>query len=50
MAEHSINLGHGIKLHNTCILTAKAMYMNRIIEEEIAIELHPNKKNREDGF
>jgi hypothetical protein len=50
IAEHSINLGHRIQLHNTSILAKKSRYMDHIIKEVIKIELHPNNINREDGF
>jgi hypothetical protein len=50
VAEHSINLGHHIQLHNTSILAKKSRCMDRIIREAIRIELHPNNINREDGF
>jgi hypothetical protein len=49
-AEHSINLGHPIQLHNTSILVKKPRYMDRVIREAIEIDLHPNNVNREDGF
>jgi hypothetical protein len=49
VAEHSINLGHRIQLHNTSILAKKSRCMDRFIREVIDIELHPNNINREDG-
>jgi hypothetical protein len=50
MAEHSINLGHLILLHNSTILSTKPRDMDLIIREAIEIELHSNSMNREDGF
>jgi hypothetical protein len=50
MAEHSINLGHHIQLHNTTNLSTKPRYMDHIIKEAIEVELHPNNINREDVF
>jgi hypothetical protein len=51
LAEHSINLGHCIQLHNTSILAKKLRYMDHIIIREAKeIELHPNNINRENGF
>jgi hypothetical protein len=50
MAEHSVNLGHGIQFHNTSILATKTQYMNCIVREAIEIELHSNNMNREVGF
>jgi hypothetical protein len=47
VAEHSVDLGHRIQLHNTSILATKTQYMDRIIREAIEIELHPNNMNRE---
>jgi hypothetical protein len=50
VAEHSINLGHNIKLQNTCTLIAKTTYMDRVIRDASEIELHSTNVNREDGF
>jgi hypothetical protein len=50
MAEHSINLGHCIQLHNTTILSTKPIYRDRNIREATKIALHPNNMNREHGF
>jgi hypothetical protein len=49
-AEHSINLGHRIKLEDTTILSTKATYIDRMIREDIEIEPHPRKINTEDGL
>jgi predicted GIY-YIG superfamily endonuclease len=50
VAEHSVDLGHRIQLHNISIFATKTRYMDRIISEAIEIELHPNNMNREVGF
>jgi hypothetical protein len=50
VAEHSINLGYHILLHNTSIPAKKSRYMDRIIWEAIENEIHPNNINREDGL
>jgi hypothetical protein len=50
VAEHSIDFGHHIQLHNTSILATKTRYVDHIIRESIEIELHPNNMNREVGF
>jgi hypothetical protein len=49
VAEHSINLGHRIQLHNTSNLATKTGYMDRLIKETTEIELRPNNMNT-DGF
>jgi hypothetical protein len=48
VAEHSISLGHRTQLQDTKILSTKSRYMNRLIKEDIEIELHPDNMNRED--
>jgi hypothetical protein len=50
MAEHSVDLGHRIQLHNIPVLATKTQYMDRIITEATEIKLHPNNMNREVGF
>jgi hypothetical protein len=50
VAQHSVDLGHRIQVHNTSILAIKTRYMDRVIREAIDIELHPNSMNREVGF
>jgi hypothetical protein len=50
VAEHSINLGHCMQLHNTSIVAKKSRYMDRIIREAIELKLHPNNINKEDSF
>jgi hypothetical protein len=50
VAEHSIELDHRIQFRNTAILASKSRYLDRIIMEAIAIELHPNNMNKETGF
>jgi hypothetical protein len=50
VAEHSIDQGHCIQLHNSSILATKTRYSDRIAREAIEIELHPYSFNREGGF
>jgi hypothetical protein len=50
VAEHSINLGHWIKLQNTMITVMNMKQMGQILREAIGIELHPNNMNRKDSF
>jgi hypothetical protein len=45
VAEHSINLGHCIKLQDTTVLYTKATCMDRMIREAFGIELHPCNMN-----
>jgi hypothetical protein len=40
-AEHTVDLGHRIKFHETSILATKTLDMDRIIRETIEIELVP---------
>jgi hypothetical protein len=47
MAEHSINLGHCIQLHNTSILSTEHTYMDSIIREVTETELYPNNMNKD---
>jgi hypothetical protein len=49
VAEHSINLGHSIQLHNSSILAINTGHMDHIVREATEFELHPNNMNREDG-
>jgi hypothetical protein len=46
VAEHSIDQGHHIQLHNSSILATKTRYMDRIVREAIEIELHLYNINR----
>jgi hypothetical protein len=50
MSEHSINLGHCVKLQDTTVLSAKLRNMDPVIKEVIRIEIHPNNMNREDDY
>jgi hypothetical protein len=50
VAEHSIDQGHRIQFHNSSILASKTIYMDRIVNEVIEIELRPYNFNREGGF
>jgi hypothetical protein len=47
VAEHSIDQGHCIQFHNASVLTMKTRYMDRVVREDIEIELHPYNINRE---
>jgi hypothetical protein len=50
VAEHSINLGHRIKLHDTTVLSAKSTNTDQMIWEAIEIELCRNNMNRKTAF
>jgi hypothetical protein len=41
---------HSVQLDHTAILSTKPRDLDRIIREASEIELHPNIKNREDGY
>lgn len=49
-AEHSINLGHNIQLHNTSIFSAEPRYTDHIIRGRMQIELQPSNMNLKNGF
>jgi hypothetical protein len=40
VAEHSINLGHRIKLQDTTVLCTKATCVDRMIREAIGIDMN----------
>jgi hypothetical protein len=50
VAEHIVDLGHGIQFHRTFILATKTQYMDRIVKEAIDIELQPKSMKIEMGF
>jgi hypothetical protein len=41
VAEHSVDFGHRIQLHNTSILATKTRYRDRIIREAIEMSSIP---------
>jgi hypothetical protein len=49
VAQHSINLGHSIKLQYTAILCTNMTYMDRMIREATEIDLHQEDMKKEDG-
>jgi hypothetical protein len=50
VAEHSITLGHRIKLHDTTVLSTKSTNTDQMIWEAIEIDLRRNNMNRKTSF
>jgi hypothetical protein len=50
MAGHSINPRHYNQLQNTSIISTKPTYIDHTIREAIALELHHDNTDREDGL
>jgi dihydropteroate synthase len=48
--EHSTESGKQIKFYGTEVLAKTSGYISRLLKEAIAIKLHPNSINRDEGF